>query len=82
MDVRGLIDSFKEPDRRYAIYQIIHGGIADPALAERFDRCGFGGVVGNIPYNYRFPDDEDCWKKTEDGFREYIRRGMHTWIYD
>jgi len=82
VDGRGLIDSFKEPDRRYAIYQIIHGGIADPALADRFDRCGFGGVVGNIPYNYSFPDDEDCWKKTEDGFREYIRRGMHTWIYD
>ena len=73
---------FRDPDRRYGVYQIIHGGAASPDLAEVFDRRGFAGIVGNIPYNWDFPHDEDGWRRTEEGFREYIRRGMRAWIYD
>ncbi len=73
---------FRDPDRRYGVFQIIHGGAADPGRAEYYDRRGFAGIVGNIPYNWDFPGDEEGWKSTEAGFREYIRRGMKTWIYD
>lgn len=73
---------FADPDRRYAVYQIIHGGAADPALAKHYDALGFGGIVGNIPYTRAFPHDETLWQKTAEGMRAYIKRGMHTWIYD
>ena len=73
---------FADPDRRYAVYQIIHGGAADPALAKHYDALGFGGIVGNIPYTRAFPHDETLWQKTAEGMRAYIERGMHTWIYD
>ena len=76
------IPGFTEPDRRYAVYQIIHGGAADASRAAYYDERWFGGIVGNIPYTMQFPDDEAAWKNTEAGMREYIRRGMHTWIYD
>ena len=83
--------SFKDPDRRYAIFPIIHGAIAGKPDYDYFDRCGFAGVVGNTAYNMvsptdssrvGFPDDEDMWKRTENGFRGFGERGMHTWIYD
>lgn len=73
---------FADPDRRYAVYQIIHGGAASPELAAHYDELGFGGIVGNIPYTTDFPNDEPLWQKTAEGMRSYIRRGMHTWIYD
>ena len=73
---------FSTPDRRYAVYQIIHGGAANPTLAQTFDDRWFAGIVGNVPYGAGFPDDAQEWKNTADGMREYIRRGMHTWIYD
>lgn len=73
---------FASPDRRYAVYQIIHGGAANPDRAEYYDERWFGGIVGNVPYRMGFPDDDGEWKDTETGMREYIRRGMHTWIYD
>ncbi len=73
---------FRDPDRRYGVFQIIHGGAADPGRAEFYDRRGFAGIVGNIPYNWDFPEDEAGWRSTEEGFREYLRRGMKTWIYD
>ncbi|MGM9624746.1 MAG: hypothetical protein ACI3XM_03460, partial [Eubacteriales bacterium] len=38
--------------------------------------------MGNIPYTRDFPDDRSAWENTARGMREYIRRGMHTWIYD
>ena len=68
---------FADPDRRYAVYQIIHGGAADPALAKHYDALGFGGIVGNIPYTRAFPHDETLWQKTAEGMRAYIKRGMH-----
>jgi len=83
-------EHFKNPDRRYAIYQIIHDYIAH-ADADYYDRSGFAGVVGNVAYTVPsptdgtakgFPDDEDAWQKTADGFRSFAKRGMHTWIYD
>ena len=74
--------ALKSPDRRYAVYQIIHDGAAIPEKAEYYDGRWFGGVVGNLQYTRDFPDDEAAWKAIEAGMREYIRRGMHTWIYD
>ena len=73
---------FREPDRRYGVYQIIHGGAADPSRADYYELRGFAGIVGNIPYSWDFPNDREAWERTEAGFREYIRRGMYTWIYD
>lgn len=91
---------FQNPDRRYAIFPIIHGGAAvaehkDPhntgsgsynamaaARTEEIDRLGFAGIVGNVPYGENYPDDADEWERTEQGFRGFIERGMHTWIYD
>ena len=73
---------FRNPDRRYGVFQIIHGGAADPSRAEYYDKRGFAGIVGNIPYSRDFPDNEKEWLDTEKGIREYISRGMHTWIYD
>ncbi|MDD7773788.1 MAG: hypothetical protein PT954_05105, partial [Eubacteriales bacterium] len=64
---------FADPDRRYAVYQIIHGGAADPALAKHYDALGFGGIVGNIPYTRAFPHDETLWQKTAEGMRAYIK---------
>ena len=75
-------EQFRDPDRRYGVFQIIHGGAADPSRAEYYDERGFAGIVGNVPYARDFPDDEKEWRDTEKGMREYIRRGMHTWIYD
>lgn len=46
------------------------------------DRCGFAGVVGNVPYGDRYPDDDSEWTATETGIRGYIKRGMKVWIYD
>ena len=74
--------SFANPDRRNAIYQIIHGGVVNKERAEYFDLRGFGGIVGNVPYTSKFPDSEEEWNDTAAGIREYIRRGMYTWIYD
>ncbi len=83
--------SFKDPDRRYAIYPIIHSGITSAKDFDYYDRCGFAGVVGNTYYNMvsptdtskvGFPDDETAWQRTEEGFRGFAKHGMHTWIYD
>lgn len=76
-------NGFKNPDRKYAIYPIIHGKTADcEELVEKHNRLGFAGMVGNIAYNWQFPNDEKSWKDTEKGFRSYINKGMYTWIYD
>ncbi|MHB1150724.1 MAG: hypothetical protein ACYCWE_10555 [Eubacteriales bacterium] len=76
-------ESFKNPDRRYAIYPIIHGGMASERnIAEHYEKLGFAGVVGNVPYGRGFPDDKEEWAKSEKGFRSFAERGMHTWIYD
>ena len=78
-----LKETFRNPNRRYAIYPIVHGGVAaSPGFAEQFDAKGFAGVVGNVPYGEGYPDDESEWKRTADGFRSYLKRGMHVWIYD
>lgn len=73
---------FASPDRRYGVYPIIHGGSARPELAEVYDRGGFAGIVGNVSYGAGFPDDAGEWKRTSDGLRAYIERGMHVWLYD
>ena len=91
---------FASPDRRYAIFPIIHGGVAvaehklprntgsgsynamAAARTDEIDHLGFAGVVGNVPYGNNYPDDADEWTRTEQGFRGFIARGMHTWIYD
>ena len=46
-----LKKSFQNPDRRHAIYPIIHGGVAaNPSRAEHIEQLGFAGIVGNVPY--------------------------------
>lgn len=81
-DFKKFTDGFRNPDRRYAVYQIIHGGAADLSRVDFYDKRWFAGIVGNVQYNMDFPNDESAWRKTETGMREYIARGMHTWIYD
>lgn len=74
---------FTDPDRRFGIYQIIHSGVAaGEPLAESFDRRGYAGIVGNISYNRKFPQDDAAWTAAENGFRAFHAKGMHTWIYD
>lgn len=77
-----LQDAFQSPDRRYAVYQIIHGGATDKARAAYYDERWFGGIVGNIDYPLNFPDNKTIWQDVSAGMREYIGRGMHTWLYD
>ena len=78
-----LKKAFQNPDRRYAIYPIIHGGVAaNPSRAEDIEKKGFAGIVGNVPYGEGYPDDEAEWQRTSDGFREFLKRDMHVWIYD
>ncbi|NLE54047.1 MAG: hypothetical protein GX617_03835 [Lentisphaerae bacterium] len=75
--------AFVRPERRYGIYPIIHGAVAgDLSRAERLERLGFAGIVGNVPYGRTFPDDAKEWRDTAEGFKDYIRRGMPVWIYD
>ncbi len=73
---------FAEPDRRYAVFQIIHDGAANKNLVDHYDERWFAGIVGNIPYTEGFPDDKSAWDDTEAGIREYIKRGMKVWLYD
>lgn len=77
-------ERFAEPDRRYAIYQIIHDKIAtEPEKKLQFvQEYGFAGVVGNVDYTVDFPDNEAAWERTEQGFRRFGEAGLHTWIYD
>lgn len=74
---------FLVPDRRYAIYPIYHQGIIEGAknIDEILD-YGYAGVVGNLPYTEDFPYNEKAWEMTEKAYREFIEKGMHTWIYD
>jgi len=80
--IEKLTEAFRNPDRRYAVYQIIHGGAADKARAAYYDERWFGGIVGNINYLVDFPDNRKIWTDAENGIREYISRGMYTWLYD
>lgn len=74
---------FRNPDRRYAIFPVIHDRIVtDPGFADWIERQGFAGVVGNVPYGENYPDDEKEWKETAKGFRRYTDRGLNVWIYD
>lgn len=91
-------EKFLHPDRQYAIYPIIHGAAAatgeeawssalagqrlSESKAAKLEKQGFAGIVGNIPYGPHYPDDPKEWEDAEKGFRDYIRRGMKTWIYD
>ena len=90
-DFTHVTEAFKHPDRRYAIYPIIHGRIVTQPRYDHYEQCGFAGVVGNVDYTTAsptdpvrrgFPNDEETWQRTAAGFREFARRGMHTWIYD
>lgn len=80
--MKQIIENFKNPNRNYAIYPIVHSSVSDKSLIETLDRRGFGGVVGNVQYTIDFPYNEDKWLATEEGVREYINRGMKVWIYD
>lgn len=80
--MQSIKEAFQNPDRRYAVYQIIHGGAADKARAAYYDERWFGGIVGNINYPLDFPDNKAIWQDVSAGMREYISRGMHTWLYD
>ena len=52
--------AFVRPERRYGIYPIIHGAVAgDLSRAERLERLGFAGIVGNVPYGRTFPEYND-----------------------
>lgn len=70
------------PNRKYAIYPIIHKNICDSEFAKKHHKLGFAGAVGNVDYAHGFQNDENRWKCVEKGFRKYQELGMHTWIYD
>ena len=60
-----LKKAFRNPDRRYAIYPIIHSGAAEnPGRADEMERLGFAGIVGNVPYGEGYPDDRAEWRRT------------------
>lgn len=81
MGISELTEKFSHPDRKYAIYPIVHGGIVSD-ISDRIEAQGFAGVVGNVPYGDEYPNDAEEWNKTEKGFRAFTDRGLHTWIYD
>lgn len=82
MDKKELKRIMNSPNRKYALYPIVHERICDTALAERNYKLGFGGAVGNIKYEHSFQDSEKCWKTAENRFRKYKELGMYTWVYD
>ena len=65
MSIDKYKDGFKNPDRKYAIYPIIHGGASNPVNVDRHYDLGFAGIVGNIPYTLQFPNNEKEWLDTE-----------------
>ena len=76
-------NGFKNPDRRYAIYPIIHDNLGDETDFEFYRRCGFAGVVGNVRYTkMQFPNADSDWQRVSAGFRGIARHGMTSWIYD
>ena len=81
-NIEKYADGFKNPNRRYAIYPILHQKSFDKETVDLVERRGFAGVVGNLKYTKNFPNDEKAWTDACDGFREYIKRGMHAWLYD
>ena len=81
--IEKLNQCLKNPDRRHAIYPIIHHKVAEnPELVDWAEKHWFAGIVGNVPYNRDFPNDQNDWNDTCNGFKKYIDRGMFTWIYD
>lgn len=74
---------FINPDRRYAVYPIHHQGILNSAKnADTLLDYGYAGIVGNLPYTWDFPNNQEAWDKTADAYRTLIQKGFHTWIYD
>ena len=80
--IQNLQNAFREPDRRYAVYQIIHEGASNLNRVSTYDDRWFAGIVGNVSYPVDFPDNRDIWNSVAAGIREYIARGMHAWLYD
>lgn len=89
--MKNFKEKFKNPDRQYGIYPIVHARIAETMgvddvsefLAE-YKKRGFAGVVANTPYTDRanYPNSQSEWEATEKGFRECFKQGMKAWIYD
>lgn len=73
---------FQNPPRRYGVYPIIHGDVANSQKADTLCRQGFGGVVGNVRYTRDFPENGAAWQAVEQGVRTYAEKGMPVWIYD
>lgn len=74
--------NFATPDMKYAVYPIIHDKTEDMSCVDYYERCGFAGIVGNVNYTRKFPNDTEKWQGFEKGIRSYIDKGLHTWIYD
>lgn len=72
----------QNPNRKYAIYPILHSRIMQEECIDTYTDAGFGGVVGNISYQKDFDTCEQIWLKTAEVMRKYINKGMHLWIYD
>ncbi|MDX9978432.1 MAG: hypothetical protein RBU25_00150 [Lentisphaeria bacterium] len=81
MNVQELAQLFGHPERKHAIYPIVHGRIVTD-IAGKLAAQGFAGGVGNVPYGAGYPDDPEEWRSTERGFRAFTDKGLHTWIYD
>ena len=77
-----LMQIMENPDRRYGVYPIIHHNVLKDELIQQMDDDGFAGVVANIEYRRHFDIDDTVWKETAANIREYIKRGMHVWLYD
>lgn len=76
-------DAFKNPERKYAIYPIIHARLQNQQLVDNYDKRWFAGVVGNVDYDTPdFPNDDTVWRAAADGARAYLDRGMQVWLYD
>ena len=63
-------DAFKNPERKYAIYPIIHARLQNQQLVDNYDKRWFAGVVGNVDYDTPdFPNDDTVWRAAADGAR-------------
>lgn len=80
--IEKLRSVIQNPNRRYGVYPIIHHNVLKEGVVERMDECGFAGVVANIEYRRHFDIEDTVWLETEKRIREYIKRGMHVWLYD
>ena len=81
---------FRNPeneDRPYMLRHDLAEGMA-PEKLDALERCGFGGVVTNVPWHRGagdtavYLDREEDFRALDEAVRAAGERGMGVWLYD